>query len=71
MTTRKRIKLQYVYIVQANGKVSSEAYATLQEAQAFITRRTDINFIDDSMNTRDPFTQIDYEIHVVTIKEVI
>ena len=65
-----KIKLQDVYIVQVNGKVSSEAYATLPEAQAFITSRTDINFIDNSMTTRDPFTQTDYEIHVVTVKEV-
>lgn len=67
----KKIKLQDVYIVQVNGKVSSEAYATLQEAQAFITSRTDIHFIDNSMTTRDPFTQTDYEIHVVTVKEII
>ena len=57
-----------IYIVTVNGKISSEAYKTLEEAQAFITSRTDINFIDDSMSTRDPFTQTDYEIHDVRVK---
>ena len=61
--------MQQIYIVQANGKVSQEGYTTLKAAQAFITRQTDIHFIDDSMTTRDPFTQTDYEIHVVTVKE--
>ena len=58
-----------IFIVQVNGKVSQEAYTSLQEAQAFITSRTDINFIDNSMTTRDPFTQTDYEIHVVRVQK--
>lgn len=28
-----------IYLVQVNGKVSSEAYATLEEAQAFVKDR--------------------------------
>lgn len=60
-----------IYIVQVNGKVSQEAYGTLEEAQAFITSRTDINFTSEpyTMSTRDHFTQTDYEIHVVRVKE--
>lgn len=58
-----------VYIVQVNGKVSQEAYKSLVEAQEFITRQTDIHFDRDkyAMSTRDPFTQTDYEIHIVRV----
>ena len=59
-----------VYIVTVNGKISSEAYKTLEEAQDFITDRTDIHFDLDkyAMSTRDHFTQTDYEIHEVRVK---
>ena len=59
-----------IYIVQVNGKVSSEAYETLKEAQDFITSRTDIHFNIDkyAMNTTDPFTGIKYEIHDVVVR---
>lgn len=59
-----------IYIVQANGKVSQEAYASLQEAQDFITERTGIHFDIDkyAMNTTDPFTGTIYEIHDVRVR---
>lgn len=64
--------MKTVYIVQVNGKVSQEAYGSLQEAQDFITERTGIHFgIDkDAMNTTDPFTKTTYEIHIVRVKEI-
>ena len=59
-----------VYIVTVNGKISSEAYKTLEEAQDFITNRTDIHFDIDkyAMSTTDPFTGNKYEIHDVRVK---
>ena len=64
--------MKQIYIVQANGKVSQEAYLTLDEAKAFITSRTKIHFTkeSDNLNIQDPFTGILYEIHIVTIKEI-
>ena len=59
------------YIVTANGKVSSEAYTTLEEAQDFIHNRTGVAenkrgihgwAIIEENGTR-------YEIHDVIIKE--
>ena len=60
-----------IYVVTVNGKISSEAYKTLEEAQEFIYRRTNepestigergyVILTDDNKNR--------YEIHDVRVK---
>ena len=62
-----------VYIVTVNGKVSSEAYKTLEEAQEFIYSRGPGELLDRTSNGRylklrnDKYT---YEIHDVRVKEI-
>lgn len=59
-----------IYIVTVNGKVSQEAYSTLEEAQQFIIGRTGIadiisrNYVivEDTNDNR-------YEIHDVRVKQ--
>lgn len=58
-----------VYIVTVNGKVSSEAYKTLEEAQKFIMSRTGIaNIIHDNYLIAQDTNDNLYEIHDVRVK---
>ena len=55
-----------IYIVTVNGKVSSEAYKTLEEAQKFIMSRTSIaNIIQDNYLVAEDTNDNLYEIHDV------
>ena len=57
------------YIVTVNGKVSSEAYKTLEEAQKFIMSRTGIaNIIQDNYLVAQDTNDNLYEIHDVRVK---
>lgn len=59
------------YIVTVNGKVSSEAYSTLEEAQNFIYSRGPGELLERASNGRflklknDKYT---YKIHDVRVK---
>lgn len=58
-----------VYIVTVNGKVSSEAYKTLEEAQKFIMSRTGIaNIIQDNYVVAEDTDGNRYEIDDVRVK---
>lgn len=58
-----------IYIVTVNGKVSSEAYNTLEEAQKFIISRTGIaNIIQDNYLVAEDTDDNRYEIHDVRVK---
>ena len=58
-----------VYIVTVNGKISSEAYKTLEEAQKFIMSRTGIaNIIQDNYLVAQDIDDNLYEIHDVRVK---
>lgn len=60
-----------IYIVAVNGKVSSEAYSTLEEAQDFIYSRGTGELSNRTLNGRylklinDKYT---YEIHDVVVR---
>ena len=57
------------YIVTVNGKISSEAYTTLEEAQKFIMSRTGIaNIIQDNYLVAQDTNDNLYEIHDVRVK---
>lgn len=60
-----------IYIVTANGKVSSEAYKTLEEAQDFIHKRTGEKSSKRGLHGYVIIEEngIRYEIHDVTVKE--
>ena len=61
-----------IYIVTANGKISDEAYKTLEEAQDFIYSRGPGELQERTSNGRylklknDKYT---YEIHDVKVKK--
>ena len=60
------------YIVTANGKISSEAYTTLEEAQDFMYSRGPGELLERTSNGR--YLKLKngkyiYEIHDVIIKE--
>lgn len=61
-----------IYLVTVNGKVSQEAYKTLEEAQDFIYSRGPGELLDRTSNGRylklknDKYT---YEIHDVRVKQ--
>lgn len=59
-----------VYIVTVNGKISSEAYKTLEEAQEFIYSRGPGELLDRTSNGRYLKLRNDkyiYEIHDVRV----
>lgn len=57
-----------IYIVTVNGKVSSKAYKTLEEAQKFILSRTGIaNIIQDNYLIAEDTNDNRYEIHDVRV----
>ena len=62
--------MKTIYIITVNGKVSSEAYSTLEEAQDFIHHRTN----DPSLKRGDHGYAIiehkgyRYEIHDVVVR---
>ena len=57
------------YIVTVNGKISSEAYKTLEEAQKFIISRTGIaNIIRENYLVAEDTNDNLYEIHDVRVK---
>ena len=61
--------MKTVYIVTVNGKVSQEAYKTLEEAQSFILSRVDLANISNRtgyMIAEKNGTV--YEIHDVKVK---
>lgn len=58
-----------VYLVTVNGKVSQEAYKTLEEAQQFIISRTGIaNIIQDNYLVAEDTNDNRYEIHDVVVR---
>lgn len=58
-----------IYIVTVNGKVSSEAYNTLEEAQQFIIDRTGIaNIIQNNYLVAEDIDGNRYEIHDVVVR---
>jgi hypothetical protein len=62
--------MKTIYIVTVNGKISSEAYNTLEEAQDFIKGRIDYN---GGWSTKPYYMVVEdnknkYEIHDVTVK---
>lgn len=63
--------MKTVYIVTVNGKISQEAYSTLEEAQDFIYSRGPGELLERTSNGRylklknDKYT---YEIHDVKVK---
>ena len=58
-----------IYIVTVNGKISSEAYKTLEEAQKFIISRTGIaNIIQENYLVAEDTNDNLYEIHDVSVK---
>ncbi len=63
--------MKTVYIVTVNGKISSEAYNTLEEAQDFIYSRGPGELLERTSNGRylklknDKYT---YEIHDVRVQ---
>ena len=56
------------YIVTVNGKISSEAYKTLEEAQKFIISRTGIANIIQKNYLIAEDNDNRYEIHDVRVK---
>ncbi len=57
-----------IYIVTVNGKISSEAYRTLEEAQKFIISRTGIaNIIRENYLIAEDTNDNRYEIHDVRV----
>lgn len=61
--------MEAIYIVTVNGKVSQEAYKTLEEAQQFIISRTGIaNIIQDNYLIAEDTNDNRYEIHDVKVK---
>ena len=59
-----------IYIVTVNGKISSEAYRTLEEAQEFIYSRGPGELLDRTSNGRYLKLKNDkyiYEIHDVRV----
>mgnify|MGYP003496425561 CR=1 FL=1 len=58
-----------VYIVTVNGKVSQEAYKTLEDAQRFIIGRTGIaNIISENYLIAEDTDDNRYEIHDVVVR---
>ncbi len=58
-----------VYIVTVNGKVSQEAYKTLEDAQRFIIVRTGIaNVISENYLIAEDTDDNRYEIHDVVVR---
>lgn len=61
--------MKTIYIVTVNGKISQEAYKTLEEAQKFIISRTGIaNIIQDNYLIAIDTNDNHYEIHDVVIR---
>ena len=61
-----------IYIVKVNGKLSSEAYSTLEEARDFIASKLNIDH-DIKELLQEGYTSLEnngilYEIHDVTVK---
>lgn len=57
-----------IYLVTVNGKVSQEAYKTIEEAQQFIISRTGIaNIIQDNYLIAEDTNDNRYEIHDVKV----
>lgn len=66
------MKITTVYVVKYNGKISQEAYSTLEKAQKFIVSRVNVsvpedrfgdigfNYIEDE--------NIQYSIHPVSVR---
>lgn len=61
--------MKTIYIVTVNGKVSSEAYSTLEEAMKFITSRIGIvKIIQENYLVAEDTNDNRYEIHDVTLR---
>lgn len=62
-----------IYVVKYNGKISQEAYSTLEKAQKFIASRVNVHVPEDKIGdigfnyTEDEKYQ--YSIHPVTVRE--
>lgn len=64
-----------IYLVTVNGKVSQEAYKTLEEAQAFVKDRVWLNSVPKEYgelykDLKDLSGKYTYEIHDVKVKEL-
>lgn len=66
------MKITTVYVVKCNGKISQEAYSTLEEAQKFIASRVNISVSEDKIGdigfnyVEDENNQ--YSIHPVSVR---
>ena len=57
--------MRTVYIVTVNGKVSSLAYNTLEEAQEFVANRVKPEDLDGQEGYYNVFSSKDYQTYVI------
>lgn len=65
--------MTYIYLVSVNGKISQEAYATLEEAQAFVKDRVWLDSVPKKYgelykDLKDLSGKNSYTINVVSVK---